>query len=205
MDVETIMLGELAANCHIIPCGDVCAAVDVGAEPQKLLRYLEKNELHLSAILLTHGHYDHVGGVELVRQTTGAKVYIHEADGIMLQDGRANLSWQISSNPYTPVSEFETIQDGDTITVGNRLFQVLHTPGHTPGGVCFITENLLFSGDTLFKGSVGRTDLSGDPAQLRSSLDRISALTEDYLVYPGHFENTTLAREKRTNPYIRRN
>lgn len=204
MDVQTILLGELAVNCHIVRCGEVCAVVDVGADAQKLLDHLNKNALHLAAILLTHGHYDHVGGVELVRQATNAKVYIHEADEVMLRDGRANLSWQISRNPYIPVTEFETVRDGDTITVGSRSFRVLHTPGHTPGGVCYITEDLLFSGDTLFKGSVGRTDLGGDPAQLRSSLTRLSALAGDYSVYPGHFENTTLACEKRTNPYIRR-
>lgn len=204
MKIKTLLLGELAANCHIIDCGNgICAAVDVGNSPDKLLDFLAEKQLTLGAILLTHGHYDHVGGVEAVRLATGAKVYIHENDAPMLESGQANLAWQITHTPYTPVTEYTTCTDGETITVGERDFTVLHTPGHTSGSVCYLTGNMLLSGDTLFRGGMGRTDLGGNPAQMRESLRKLKNLSGNYEVHTGHDFSTDLETERLTNPYLR--
>ncbi len=204
MKIETLLLGELAANCHVFDCGEgLCAAVDLGNDPKKLLRFLEQRQYKLAAILLTHGHYDHIGGVEAVRKATGATVYIHEEDAPMLESGQRNLAWQITSNPYTPVGEYHTVREGDVLTIGSREVTVLHTPGHTDGGVCYRVENALFTGDTLFAESMGRTDLGGNPAQMRDSLKRLAQLPGDADVYPGHDRASTLEQERRTNPYLR--
>ncbi|MBR6618196.1 MAG: MBL fold metallo-hydrolase [Oscillospiraceae bacterium] len=204
MKVDTLRLGELAANCHIIDCGEgICAAVDVGNDAEKLLSFLKSKNLTLGAILLTHGHYDHIGGVEEVRKATGATVYIHENDARMLEDAKLNLAAHITPLPYNQVTEYTAIQDGVEITVGSRIFKVLHTPGHTSGSVCYLTEDVMLSGDTLFCGSIGRTDLGGDPAQMKESLRRLKALQKNYRVYTGHDYSTTLDEERMSNPYMR--
>lgn len=204
MNVQTLMLGELAANCHIIDCGNgSCAAVDIGNDADKLLRFLEKQQLTLKAILLTHGHYDHIGGVEAVRAATGAVVYIHEKDAPMLESAALNLASHITMAPYHPVKAYTTFTDGDQITVEARTFTVLHTPGHTSGSSCFLTEDVLLSGDTLFRGSIGRTDLGGNPAEMRASLQKLAALEQNCRVYTGHDSSTTLDQERRSNPYLR--
>ncbi len=204
MNIETLMLGELAANCHIADCGGgLCAAVDLGNSPDQLLRFLEQKHLTLKAILLTHGHYDHIGGVEAVRKATGAAVYIHEADAVMLESAERNLALQISSVPYERVTEYTTVTDGEIISVGDCQFRVMHTPGHTPGGVCYLSDGVIFTGDTLFAGSIGRTDLGGSPEQMRASLQAIAALPGNALVFPGHGGSSTLEAERRTNPYLR--
>lgn len=203
MTVRTLILGQLSSNCYIVDCGEVCAIIDIGDDAEKLLHYLKTYTLKPAAVLLTHGHFDHVGGVEEVRLATGAKVYIHEADSHMLNSGTANLAEQISDKPFQPVKEFETFKNGDCITVGNVTFTVMHTPGHTSGSVCFLTENLLFSGDTLFRCSIGRTDLGGNGEEMEESLSKLSRMEGEYRVYPGHFHSTMLSFEKENNPYLR--
>ncbi|MBE6825906.1 MAG: MBL fold metallo-hydrolase [Ruminococcus sp.] len=204
MTIRTLQLGELAANCHIIDCGNgICAAVDIGNDPDRLLSWLEEQKYTLCAILLTHGHYDHIGGVEAVREATGAPVYIHEADAPMLQDASRNLAAHITMAPYRNVKEYVIVRDGDEITAGERVFRVLHTPGHTSGSCCFLTDDILLSGDTLFRGSMGRTDLGGNPAEMRRSLKQLASIEEDLRVYSGHGDQTTLNYEKKTNPYLR--
>ncbi|MBQ8927188.1 MAG: MBL fold metallo-hydrolase [Oscillospiraceae bacterium] len=204
MELKTLCLGSLGTNCYLLDCGgsDVLA-VDIGDGAQEVLDVLSSGGRRLLAILLTHGHYDHVAGVEEVRRATGARVYIHEADAVMLTSARANLAWQISDTPYIPVEDFETVQDGQVLTVGTRSIRVMHTPGHTPGGCCFFTEDLMFSGDTLFKGSIGRTDLGGNVAQMQETLRMLSGIPGEYRVYPGHFGSSTLTWERQHNPYLR--
>jgi glyoxylase-like metal-dependent hydrolase (beta-lactamase superfamily II) len=204
MRIDTLQLGVLGANCHIIDCGGgVCAAVDIGGDAEILLQFLDAHHLTLKAILLTHGHFDHIGDVEAVREKTGAQVYIHEADAPMLGDVRRNLAYQISPLPFRSIREYRTVTDGEALTIGERVFTVLHTPGHTSGSVCYLTETAMFSGDTLFSGSIGRTDLGGNVQEMRSSLQKLSALDGDYDVYSGHGAATSLDVERRTNPYMR--
>ncbi|MBR1528190.1 MAG: MBL fold metallo-hydrolase [Oscillospiraceae bacterium] len=204
MELTQLMLGELATNCYILNIGNQqAAAVDIGNGADKLLKELEKQNLQLKAILLTHGHYDHVSGVEEVRKATGADVYIHEKDAVMLESDRANLAWQLTNDMYHPVTEYHTLRGGEILGLGNQKIHVLHTPGHTPGGVCYLTETMMFCGDTIFKGSIGRIDLGGNQADMKASLRKIAALEKNYKIYPGHFESSTLEEEKLYNPYLR--
>lgn len=204
MEMITLLLGELATNCYLLDCGNQeVIAIDIGNAPKKVLDILNTQKLSLKAILLTHGHYDHVAGVETVRQATGAEVYIHENDALMLESGEANLAYQLTDKAYQPVQEYQVLKDNDILHFGNRQIKVMHTPGHTSGGVCYLTENQMFCGDTIFKGSIGRTDLGGNVSEMRESLKKIASLQQDYELYPGHFFHSTLAFEKQNNPYLR--
>ena len=206
MEITKIMLGELASNCYVQPVGNgKCVVVDIGGDAPVLFRRLGMLGLEPAAILLTHGHYDHIAGVEQVREKYNIPVYVHTLDAHMLTDGHANLGDWISTQPFQPVQAWETVEDGDTLQFGDSTFTVLHTPGHTVGGCCYYCaeEQVLFSGDTLFHGSVGRTDFpTGSMGMLHDSIHRkLFVLPAETTVYPGHGEATDIAYEKRYNPY----
>lgn len=207
MLIKTLQLGELNANCYIaVTAPNQCIAIDVGGTPRLLLEYLKMNRLKLSKILLTHGHFDHTGGVEEVRQATGAEVFIHETDSPMLESSALSLHSMISIMPFKPVMKYEIIRDNCIINDGDYSFRVLHTPGHSHGSVCYICdeERVIFSGDTLFCCSVGRTDFPGsDPNYMMQSLQILHELDGNYKVYPGHNEFTDLDYERRNNPYMK--
>lgn len=196
LKVDTLTLGLYCTNCYIVSQegSSRCCIIDPGYEPETILDYLEKNQLTPEAILLTHGHFDHVGAVRtLAAEYQQAPVYLCNEDLLMPP--------QMTSGPlyYT-----NTYKDGSKLNLADISWQVLHTPGHTPGSVCLIAEDCMFSGDTLFQGSCGRTDLPcGDSSQLASSLHRLSRIQKDYRVFPGHGDSTTLAEEKQYNPFLR--
>lgn len=198
MLIKTIPVGQLETNCYIVTNEQTldCAVIDPGDESNTILDYLEENRLRCGAILLTHGHYDHVGAVDSVQEETGATVYLHRAD-----------DHQTSGDLHFPYSLPENGQyyaDGDSVRLPGLTFEVIGTPGHTPGGVTLKCENALFTGDTLFKGSCGRTDLpGGDMEEELASLKRICSLPGDYEVYPGHMDSSTLSRERLFNYYCR--
>ena len=198
MLIKTIPVGQLETNCYVVTDETTldCAVIDPGDESNALLDYLEEHRLHCRAILLTHGHYDHVGAVESVQEETGAKVYLNALD-----DKKNNESYHF---PYTLPENGSYYADGDSVEVGSLRFEVIGTPGHTRGGVTLKVENALFTGDTLFKGSCGRTDLpGGDLEQELKSLRRLCSLPGDYEVYPGHMDSSTLSRERMFNYYCR--
>ena len=198
MLIKTIPVGQLETNCYVVTDEQTldCAVIDPGDESNAILDYLEEHHLHCRAILLTHGHYDHVGAVEGVQEETGATVYMHALD-----DHKNNGEVHF---PFTLPANGSYYADGDTVQVGSLRFAVLGTPGHTRGGVTLQCENALFTGDTLFKGSCGRTDLpGGDMEQELRSLRRLCALPGDYEVYPGHMDSSTLSRERLFNYYCR--
>ena len=188
------VLGAYQTNCFAIRDADSksCCVIDPGYRADLILDYLEREKLTLDAILLTHGHFDHVGAVRDIVAETGCRVYIHAAD--------LNLPPMFTAGPLYFT---HTYDEGDTLNLSGLEITVLHTPGHTPGSVCLLVENFLFSGDTLFAGSCGRTDIGGDWATIQKSLGRLAGIEADFTVYPGHGESTTLAREKRYNPYMR--
>ena len=197
MLIKCLPVGHLMTNCYIVTDETTleCAVVDPGDESNTILWYLEDNHLTCRAILLTHGHYDHVGAVDTLHEETGAPVYIHEAD-----DGNALT---FDGYVYTAPAGSVHYKEGDTVTVGSLVFRVLETPGHTPGGVTLQVEDALFTGDTLFNGSCGRTDMpGGDMEQELRSLAKLAALPGDYEVYPGHMDSSTLDFERRFNPYL---
>lgn len=205
MKVHTLLVGELAVNCYIIETGNQhCAAIDIGGSEEKVLAFLKEHQLKLNTILLTHGHYDHIAGVAAVQAATGAAVYIHEADADMMTDDVKNLAQWISTKPFQPILEYQVLKDGDTLVQDTSTVQVLHTPGHTPGSVCYLIEGHLFTGDTLFRLSRGRTDFpGGSDAQMYASLQRLKQLEGDFPVYPGHNESSTLEFERVYNPNLR--
>ena len=198
MFIKCLPVGHLMTNCYIVGDEDsrLCAVIDPGDESNTILDYLEENHLKCEAILLTHGHYDHVGAVDTLHEETGALVYMHEGD-IGLVVGAGNYV-------YEPPEGSIMLHEGSLIQVGPLHFDVLETPGHTPGGVTFRCENALFTGDTLFQGSCGRTDFpGGSMEQELRSLARLASLEGDYEVYPGHMDFTTLDEERRFNPYLK--
>ena len=192
MNIHTLPLGAYQTNTYIVENGGHCVIIDAGYAPEVILRFLRDHNLMADAILLTHGHFDHVGAVRELAVELECPVYLHEKE--------LSMPPMMTAGPlyYT-----HTYGEGDRLQLAGIAFRVLHTPGHTPGSVCLIAENHLFSGDTLFAGSCGRTDFpGGDWATIRKSLTRLAGMENDYLVHPGHGESTTLAREKQYNPYM---
>ena len=201
--VHTLTLGAYQTNCYIVhdDSSKSCAVIDPGYEPEKILATLEALGLTVDAVLLTHGHFDHVGAVEALVGRTGCKLWMKEADYTQKPSPIASFFYPIHDCDFTEVCFCE---EGEQIHAGGLIFTVLETPGHTWGSVCYRCEDVIFTGDTLFAGACGRTDLPGGDAQwLRRSLARLAALEEDPTVYPGHGESSSLAREKRYNPYLR--
>lgn len=207
MKFQRILLGPLSVNCYIIETENKNAvAIDIGGNYGKLKSLLEEKGLTLKKILLTHGHYDHFGGVAEAVKDTDAEVYIHKNDASMLTDRRKSLADEISFEPFAPVENFTTLDDKSMITLDELTFKVISTPGHTKGGVCYICGECIFTGDTLFALSMGRTDFpGGDPIELHQSLMKLAQIEEDLKVCPGHNEMSTLAFEKRNNPYMKEN
>ena len=194
LQIHTLPLGDYQTNCYILhqEGNRDCVIIDPGYEPEIILSYLSEKGLTIQAILLTHGHFDHVGAVRELAAQTDCQVYLNPKELAMPP--------MLTAGPLYYTNSYG---EGDQLDIAGISLQVLETPGHTPGSVCLITENNLFSGDTLFCGSCGRTDLPcGDHRAMTESLKRLAALREDYTVYPGHGSNTTLAWEQKTNPYL---
>ena len=193
MLIKTIPVGQLETNCYVVTDENTldCAVIDPGDESNTILDYLEEHRLHCRAILLTHGHYDHVGAAEAVAEETGATVYLNRLDD---RDQRRDPHF-----PFHLPDNGEYYGEGDSVELGSLRFEVLATPGHTPGGVTLRCGEALFTGDTLFRGSCGRTDLAEELRSLR----RLCSLEGDYEVYPGHMDSSTLARERLFNYYCR--
>ena len=194
LNIHTMTLGTYGTNCYIIhdSASKTCCVIDPGYTPEKILDEVNALGLTVEAILLTHGHFDHVGGVKDIAAETGCDVYLC-ADELTLPP-------QITAGQlyYT-----KTYGEGDTLHLAGLTICVIRTPGHTPGSVCLLVDDAMFSGDTLFAGSCGRTDFpGGSMKQMMTSLARLAALPGDYRVLPGHMEPSTLDRERRFNPYM---
>lgn len=204
MKIKSLVVGPVAANCYILsdatgegavidPCGDAAAILD----------YIKQEKIKVKVILNTHGHSDHIAANDEVRDATGAPLYIHPADMNMLIDPRANLSVFMGEAVTSRPAEYR-LEEGDTVRFGTSELKVLHTPGHSPGGVCLIGDGVVFSGDTLFAESVGRTDFPGGSTEqlIQEIKEKLMPLPDDTLVYPGHGPATTIGWERQYNPYI---
>jgi len=206
LKVEKFVIGIISTNCYLVINEEAKEAVviDPAAAPEYFVNHIKSEGLTIRAVLLTHGHFDHIMGIDGFLQEFHVPVYAHGAEKVLLTDSKMN-----GSKTYTPGYEFHDavyIHDGDHLKLAGMEFEVLHTPGHTCGGVCYYvkSENLLFSGDTLFQASVGRADMpTGSMTDLVSSIrEKLLVLPEETLVYPGHMGETTIAYEKAKNPYV---
>lgn len=205
MKVQTLILGALPTNCYIVSNNSNKAVViDCGDEAIKVLSYAKKENLIIKKILLTHGHFDHMGAAAEIVEKTGATVYIHENDKKMLSSKTLSLSEFLPDFKFNPVYNVTTIDEGDIIKQDELEFSVIHTKGHTKGGVCYICEDCIFSGDTLFRGNVGRTDFpGGNFDEIIESVQKIAKLEGNFKVYPGHDMPSTLDHERKSNMYIK--
>ncbi len=198
-------MGAMGANCYVFWCEETKqgVVVDPGDEGMQIYRWVTELGIEITRILLTHGHLDHIGAVDELRERFGCPVFIHSRDAEMLTDARKNLSAY-----FGPGFSFKAadgfLQDGQLLMVGNKSLKVLHTPGHSPGSVCLLTDEGVISGDTLFAGSIGRTDFPGGSLDelLRGVETKLLTLPDDTPVYPGHGESTSIGRERVENPFL---
>lgn len=206
VSVLQLPLGNMGANAYLVrqEGKQEVFVVDPGAEYPKLERILKEKQLSLTAILLTHGHYDHIGAARQLRESTGAKIYAMKEEQKTLEDAEWNLSAFHGSGYVLEADVF--LRDKEILNLAGITVQVLHTPGHTPGGCCYYLEEegLLFSGDTLFHTSIGRSDFPGgsEAKLIRSIKEQLLCLPEDTKVYPGHMEATDIQTEKVFNPFL---
>lgn len=198
MLIKTLPVGHLDTNCYVVTdeASLECAVIDPGAESNTILGYIEDNHLKCTAVMLTHAHFDHIGALDAVLNETGARCYVNRKE---IGTNLAGIG-----HPFQAPEGAVLYGEGDEVKVGALTFRVIETPGHTPGGVTLICEDSLFTGDTLFRLSCGRTDFPGGSWKaMLASLKRLSALPGDYTVLPGHGEASTLDQERQTNPYMK--
>lgn len=199
MLIKCLPVGVIQANCYIVSDEKSMESVviDPGADSNTIMNYLEGNGLSCKYIFLTHGHFDHTGAAEALQKQTGAPICINRNDIV-------KNPLEIAYKYKLPSGERIFLKEGDTIKVGSLVFEVIETPGHSQGSVTFRCEDVLFSGDTLFRGSIGRTDFPGcSYNDMMASLLKLCRLEGDYEVYPGHMEATTLETERRYNFFIK--
>jgi hydroxyacylglutathione hydrolase len=204
--LKALAVGPIMANCYILGCENTrsAAVIDPGDEADRILMELAKEKLTLKYIINTHGHLDHVGGNYRLKQATGAELVIHAADAPMLADlGRTAGAFGLSVE-NSPAPD-QTVEEGHAISFGEITLKVLHTPGHSPGGISLYTDSIVFVGDTLFAGSIGRTDLPGGDFQtlITAIKTKLFPLGDEVTVYTGHGPATSIGQEKRVNPFLR--
>lgn len=207
MLIKTYVAGPVQANNYLVvdEVSKEAILIDCSDYVEEIINYVKKNNLKVKYILLTHGHFDHVLGINRMNEVLGAKVYVHEGDKEQVVNTRAvmtmfGLPTEGVENPKITA----TLSDAGELTLGNQVIKVIETPGHTPGGVCYLIGDCLFSGDTLFHGTIGRTDLPGGSfQQIKHSVkDILFALDENIKVYPGHGEPTSIGYEKKFNDIV---
>ncbi len=206
--IKRLVVGSLSANCYIV--GSEAAGegliIDPGANAEYICKEVIDSGLDIKTIVLTHGHSDHIAALYDVQDRTGAEVAIHIEDADFLE-GRGSVSSQFGISYRTPHPPDRLLREGDTIGVGDLSFTVIHTPGHTPGGICLLGDDMVFTGDTLFRRGIGTTLMPGSSRrQLIDSIHRrLMVLSDSMIVYPGHGRETTIGAERRDNPYVRNN
>ncbi|WP_290771080.1 MBL fold metallo-hydrolase [Anaerofustis sp.] len=207
MDIKAFQLGPVGTNCYILTKNGHSIIIDPGHNDERLLDYIKKENLNIEKILLTHGHFDHIAGVDMIRNEIGAKVYIHEQDNEMLLNPNKNGSALMMGMNITIKDADEFVYDDEKIDFEGSTIEVIYTPGHSKGGVCYKIDDagVIFCGDTLFYRSIGRTDLyGGSIEELESSIrNKIYTLNKNYTLLSGHGEATTIEDEKKSNGFFR--
>ena len=203
--VKTMVVGPVGTNCYILKDNNSSEGmiIDPGDNTERILAYIKANDIDVKLIALIHGHFDHIGAVEELRQSLAVPVAVHEADADMITDGRKNLSAFMGAIVETEPADI-ILRDGDCISFGKCSLRVISTPGHTRGGICLHGGGALFSGDTLFAGSIGRTDFpEGSLEEIIKSIQTRLAKVEDMVkVFPGHGPATNMGIERESNPYM---
>lgn len=207
MKIDRFVIGPVGTNCYIVRNEDTdeCFVTDPAACPLELVGHIRREGLNVKAVLLTHGHFDHIMGLDDFLKEFPVPVYAFSEEKPLLESAELNSSLGMFGRPYT-FSGAEYVSDGQILHIAGFEIRVIHTPGHTAGGCCYYipAENVLISGDTLFRASVGRTDLpTGSMGDLvRSVREKLFVLPEETKVYPGHMEETTIGYEKKYNPFV---
>lgn len=202
MTVKTLYFGDMAANCYLVSTDTAAIVIDPFAQYGAIADFFTLNPQKERYVLLTHCHFDHILGADTLREQFGAKIVIGKLDEKGLCDTSFSLSHLVGMS-QTPFYADKTVSNEEILSVAEEKIRVLHTPGHTEGSVCYIIEDAIFTGDTLFAGSVGRCDFpTGDGSALMKSLEKLSHLDKNYKVYPGHGESTDILTEKLNNPYM---
>lgn len=209
MKVHMFTVGLLSTNCYVAYCEKTGEAIvvdpgfDTPREANQIQAFIQKENLQTRYIVNTHGHVDHTSGNGILKKLTNAPIIIHEKDASMLGETGQKLAQAFGIKSYSPKAD-KQLRDGDIIRFGEEHLTVAHTPGHSPGGISLIGKDVVFTGDTLFAGSVGRVDFPGGSAKalLKSLRERIMTLPEHFTVYPGHGPATTIGAEKQSNPFL---
>jgi len=205
--LKMLVVGPIQANCYILGCEQTKQAVviDPGGDVDKILLALAKDHLRCVHIINTHGHFDHTAENKRLKEVTGAQLIIHRDDApLIANQASSGEMWGIRVDNSPPPDRY--VKEGDLITFGDISLKVLHTPGHSEGGISLTTDKMVFVGDTLFAGSIGRTDFPGGDYEslLRNVREKIFPLGDDVVIYPGHGPKTTVGRERRSNPFFAR-
>ena len=199
MNIQSICVPPLGTNCYLLQDKNDVAIVDPGGDMNSIIRFIEKERLMPHSILLTHGHFDHTGAAGALKAHYGIPIYIHHKDEVMLYDAKSSHASRFGFS-YDGCTADILLNDGDTVTLGETILTVLHTPGHTPGSICFLSGDVLISGDTLFCGSIGRFERE-DKLTMKDSIQRLLTLDAGIKVYPGHDRATTIGQERMMNPF----
>jgi len=209
MIVKMFTVGMLWTNCYLVGCEEKreAAVIDPGfdgvKEAEKIMKVVDKEKLNVKYIVVTHGHSDHISGIRILKEMTGAPILIHEYDASMLTSSERNYSTLYGEKTTSPPAD-RLLHEGDVISVGNIRLKVLHTPGHSKGGISLLCDDAVFTGDTLFAGSIGRYDFPD--ASYKEIMDsircKLAVLPDHFKVYPGHGPTSTIGEEKRSNPFL---
>ncbi|MEM3577961.1 MAG: MBL fold metallo-hydrolase [Candidatus Bathyarchaeia archaeon] len=210
MKIHTFVVGKFYTNCYVVTCEQTNDAIivdpgfDNSAEAEEVLGSITANDLNLKLIVNTHGHPDHTCGNGIVKERFKVPILIHKLDAHMLGEVGRRIADFLGFEKSSPPAD-KLLSDGDVLSFGKVVLRVMHTPGHSHGSVSLLGEREIFTGDTLFMGSIGRTDFpEGSEQEMKGSLEKLAILPDDFVVYPGHGPATTIGDEKRANPFIQR-
>ncbi len=201
MQIDTLVVGALKTNCYVLSERGQCIVIDAGGDGSKIASHIRERGLWLNYILATHCHFDHIAAVEMLRKKFDSPFHVHRDEAAMLSSA-SEMAMQFLGISIDHISDPDGFISDDKYIIGETDLKPLHTPGHTEGSVSFLTEGILFSGDTLFRGSIGRTDIGGSLELMRNTIEKIRGFDNDLLVYPGHGQSTTIGEEKRSNPFL---